>query len=45
MGADPVQVLAHALDPEELAALDRLGGQLFGPDFSAAAFLERLADR
>lgn len=43
MGGDSVRVVAHAVHPDELAALDRLGGQLFGPDFSAAAFLEELA--
>jgi pyruvate,water dikinase len=45
LGGDSVRVVAHAGDPDELAGLDRLGGQLFGPDFSAAAFLEALAQR
>lgn len=45
LGGDGVRVVAHGVDPEELAALDRLGCQLFGPDFSAAAFLEELAHR
>ncbi len=43
LGGDSVRVVAHVVNPEELAALDVLGGQLFGPDFSAAAFLEELA--
>ena len=45
LGGDSVRVVAHAVDPKELAALDRLGAQLFGPGFSAAAFLEQLAGR
>ena len=45
LGGDSVRLVPHALDPGELAALDRVGGQLFGADFSAAAFLEELAGR
>jgi phosphoenolpyruvate synthase/pyruvate phosphate dikinase len=45
LGGDSVRVVAHAVDPNELAALDRLGDQLLGPGFSAAALLEELADR
>ncbi len=43
LGGDSVRIVASAVDPGELAALDRLGSQLFGPDFSAAAFLEQVA--
>lgn len=45
LGGDSVRIVARRVDPAELAALDRLGGQLFGPDFSAAALLEELARR
>ena len=45
LGGDSVRVVSHAVDPKELAALDRLGAQLFGADFSAAALLEELAGR
>ena len=45
LGGDDVRIVAQPLDPAELAALDRLGAQLFGPDFSAAAFLALLAGR
>jgi len=45
LGGDSVRIVAHAVDPKELAALDRLGAQLFGADFSAGAFLEEVADR
>ena len=45
LGGDSVRIVAHAVDPAELVALERLGHQLFGPDFSAAAFLGELADR
>ena len=45
LGGDSVRIVAHTVDPAELAALDRLGGQLLGPGFSAAAFLEQLAGR
>lgn len=44
LGGDSVRVVTHTLTAAELAALDRLGAQLFGADFSAAAFLEALAD-
>lgn len=43
LGGDSVLVVALALPTAELAALDRLGTQLFGPGFSAAALLEELA--
>ena len=43
LGGDSVRVVAHTVNPDELAALDRLGAQLFGADFSSAAFLEELA--
>lgn len=43
LGGDVARIVAHPVHPAELAALDRLGAQLFGPDFSAAAFLELLA--
>ena len=45
LGGDSVRIVASAVDPAERAALDRLGGQLFGPGFSAAAFMEELARR
>jgi phosphohistidine swiveling domain-containing protein len=43
LGGDSVRIVAAAVGPGELAALDRLGGQLFGADFSAATFLAELA--
>lgn len=43
LGGDSVRVVVHAVEPDDLAALDRLGGQLFGPGFSAATFFEELA--
>jgi hypothetical protein len=45
LGGDSVRIVACAVNSGDLAALDRLGGQLFGADFSAAAFLEALAGR
>jgi phosphohistidine swiveling domain-containing protein len=45
LGGDSVRIVASTVGPGELAALDRLGGQLFGPGFSAAALLEELAGR
>lgn len=45
LGSACVRVVAHAVNPEDLATLDRLGGQLFGPDFSAAAFFDEVAGR
>ena len=45
LGGSSARIVGHPVDPDELAALDRLGGRLFGPDFSAAAFLQQLAGR
>lgn len=45
LGGDSARIVAHPLAPAELAAMDRLGGEVFGPGFSAASFLAELAGR
>lgn len=42
LGGGPVRVVAHPVVPDDLGALDRLGTELFGPEFSAASLLETL---
>jgi pyruvate, water dikinase len=39
LGGDSVRVVPHPTQPDERAALERLGAQLLGPGFSAEQFL------
>lgn len=40
LGAGSVRLVRHPVDPAQLAALERLGTELFGPEFSAGAVLD-----
>ena len=42
LGGGSARIVAHPVDPADLASLDRLGTDVFGPGFSAASFLEKL---
>jgi phosphohistidine swiveling domain-containing protein len=39
LGTDSVDIVGHPVGPGDLAQVEQLGATLFGPDFSAAAFL------